>query len=433
VQLASINQVDQAIDSAKTAFNSWKNSSLYERIEILTKFVEILESNKLTISQILSQEVGKFPKDAHSEVERSIGYTKLVMQAVMHMKGSVYYGDGFEKYAHHKKTGFYERKPLGVVLAISPFNYPLNLSVTKIIPAIISGNTVVLKPATQGSIATIEFYKYIIDAGLPAGVLNIITGNSSEIGDYLPAHKDIALIAFTGSTEVGKHIGKLSTGIPIISELGGKDAAIVSSNADLDLAVSEIATGAFSYSGQRCTAQKIVFVDESIADKFVDMISDKVSAMELNPMINQKSADYIEDLYNDALSHGAKVIRKIKRVGNVFEPIILDEVTEQMRVYHEEQFGPIMPIVRVKNTQEAVERTNNLLFGLQASVYTKDIDEAFACARMLEVGTVQINAKPDRGPDNFPFGGTKDSGQYMQGTIETIELMTRGKMTVLNT
>lgn len=429
---ATIEETQEALENSNEAFATWRRTSLSTRIEILEKAIETLRGKEEELGELLSKEIGKHPKDATSEVKRSISYIGLVIQAIIHMKGDIYYGDAFAKYPRGRKTGLYSRVPLGVVLAISPFNYPINLSITKIAPALLAGNTVVLKPPTQGSLTSLAFYQHFIDAGLPAGVLNIVTGSSREIGDHLVSSPIVKLIAFTGSTAVGEDIGRKSLGVPLLTELGGKDIGIVMESANQAVASTQIATGCFSYSGQRCTAQKLVFIQNSIADEFIPKLQDGSNQIEPNPMIDSKSADFVQELIQDALEKGATLVQSGDRNDNTLANTILDNVTPEMRVFHEEQFGPIMPIVRIENEQEAIEKAAMSKYGLQASIYTQDIEQAFRMADYMEVGTVQINGKPDRGPDTFPFGGVKGSGQHMQGTIETIEKMTRGKMTVLN-
>lgn len=429
---ADIAEAQEALENSQAAFASWGRTSLSTRLNIMRQAILTLRTKEEELGQLLSKEIGKHPEEAISEVKRSIDYLGLVMEAVMHMKGQVYYGDMFDKYPRGRKTGLYNRVPLGVVLAIAPFNYPINLSITKVAPALLAGNTVVLKPPTQGSLTSLAFYKHLIDAGLPAGVLNIVTGSASEIGDHLVSNPIVKLIAFTGSTEVGEDIGRKSLGVPLLTELGGKDIGIVMQSADQTVAAKEIATGCFSYSGQRCTAQKLIMVEEVIAEEFIPKLIDNSNPIQLNPMIDNKAADFVEELIKDALDKGAKQLMGGARSENTMPKTILDNVTPEMRVFHEEQFGPIMPIVRVQDEADALAKAAMSKFGLQASIYTTNLEQAFRMADHMDVGTVQINGKPDRGPDNFPFGGVKGSGQAMQATIETIELMTRGKMTVVN-
>ncbi|MCA9380406.1 aldehyde dehydrogenase family protein [Candidatus Dojkabacteria bacterium] len=433
VASASKAQVEDAVSNSDEAFHTWRYSSLSERVEIFNNAIKSLREDSDRLAQLLHKEIGKFEDDARSEINRSIDYMELMISALKHWKGTVYYGDLDPKFPRNKKTGIYSRVPLGVVLAISPFNYPINLSITKIAPALLSGNTVVLKPSTQGAYTSYEFYKHFAKAGLPKGVLNIVSGSSKEIGDPLLTHPLVKLIAFTGSTEVGNHIRKVSLGVPLLLELGGKDIGVVTKHADLDLAVKEIVKGAFSYCGQRCTAQKLALVHSSKYEEFTRRVVEEVQKLELNPMIDEPSASFVMELFNDATSKGAEVKVSPNHDSNKLSPAVVSEVKPEMRVFYEEQFGPLMPIGKYETEEELLKLVNGSPYGLQASVYTKDIDQAFRLADKIEVGTVQINAKPDRGPDNFPFGGVKDSGQLMQGTIETLDLMTRGKMVVVNT
>ncbi|MCA9382752.1 aldehyde dehydrogenase family protein [Candidatus Dojkabacteria bacterium] len=433
VQAASATQATQAIESAHEGYKFWRQASIGRRVSVFKKIIRSLKHDSDNLSQMLSKEIGKTLEEAQSEINRSIEYMELIIEAIKHMHGEIYYGEIFEKHLKGQKTGYYDRVPLGVVLAISPFNYPINLSITKIAPALIAGNSVVLKPSTQGSLISIAFYKHFTEAGLPNGVLNIVTGKSSEISSALIQNPKTALIAFTGSTETGNRIASsIIKPIPLLFELGGKDFGIVTENADLDLAASEIVKGAFSYCGQRCTAQKGALVFNSVAEELINKIVAKVKEIGKQPMIDNSSADYVMELVNDARDNGANIVLEGERESNYLSPYVIDIVTTNMRIFREEQFGPALPITRVNSEEEAIHLANESAFGLQASVYTQDIDQAFRMAEQLEVGTVQINGRPNRGPDNFPFGGVKGSGQYMQALEESIELMTRGKLTVLN-
>ena len=248
-------------------------------------------------------------------------------------------------------------------------------------------------------------------------------------------------INFTGSTEVGEKIGEVSGMKPILLELGGKDAAIVLEDADLEKAASEIIAGAFSYSGQRCTAIKRVLAVESIADELVSLIKEKVSKLsvgdpfenaEITPLISNGAADFVEELIKDAVDKGATVINQSKREGKLIWPGVFDNVTLDMRIAWEEPFGPILPIIRVKNVEEAIEVTNKSEYGLQAAIFTRDTTRALEIADKLEVGTVHMNNKTQRGPDNFPFLGIKKSGVGVQGIRYSIESMTKLKSVVIN-
>ena len=261
------------------------------------------------------------------------------------------------------------------------------------------------------------------------------------IGDYLVSHPLVNMVAFTGSSKVGKHIASLVGMKPLLLELGGKDAAIILEDADLVLAAKHIVGGAFSYSGQRCTAVKRILVLDSVADKLIEQILPLVRALtvgrpednaEITPLITTEAADFVQELIDDAIQKGAKLLTGNKREGNIIYPTLFDQVTVDMRIAWEEPFGPVLPILRVKSIEEAVKITNDSEYGLQASIFTKSIDEAFRVAARLDVGTIQVNGKTERGPDHFPFVGVKSSGMGTQGIRYSIEAMTRCKAVVLN-
>ncbi len=388
----------------------------------------------------MQKEIAKDSKSATSEVKRTVDFINFTASEGNHVEGETIGADSFPGFKKNK-ISFVTRIPLGTVLAISPFNYPVNLSASKIAPALIAGNSVILKPPTQGAISALYLAEIFNQAGLPAGLLNVITGRGSEIGDYIVTHKDINFINFTGSSEVGRHISKISEMVPLLLELGGKDAAIVLKDADLELAANNIVSGAFGYSGQRCTAVKRVLVIDNIADELVDLINNKVQKLkvgkpedgvDITPLINDKAANFVQELIDDAIVQGAKLVIGNKREGNLIYPTLLDNVTTNMRLAWEEPFGPVLPIIRIKDMDEGIKIANESEYGLQSAVFTENIDDAFYVAQKLEVGAVQINNKTERGPDHFPFLGVKSSGMGTQGIRYSIEAMSRPKAIVLN-
>ncbi|WBW98703.1 NADP-dependent glyceraldehyde-3-phosphate dehydrogenase [Oceanirhabdus sp. W0125-5] len=430
--------VDKAVESCKNAQKTWGNMPTNERAKILHKAANLLLNNQDYIADILMQEIAKDKKSCLSEISRTADFIKFTADEGERTIGEALNADNFPG-VKTDKLAFVIREPLGVVLAISPFNYPINLSVSKIAPALIAGNSVVLKPPTQGAISAMHMVEIFNQAGLPAGVLNTITGKSSEIGDYLVTHPGIDFINFTGSTKVGKHIASVSKMVPLIMELGGKDAAIVLDDANLEDAANDIVSGAFSYSGQRCTAIKRVIAINSIADKLIDLILPKVKELKvgnpkdstITPLINDKAKDYVLELMNDAVEKGAQCLIGGNHQDNLVYPTIYDMVTEEMRIAWEEPFGPVLPIIRVSTIDEAIALANKSEYGLQSSVFTMNINNAFYVAKRLEVGTVHINNKTERGPDHFPFSGIKNSGMGTQGIRYSIEAMTRRKNIVL--
>ena len=433
-------EVDEAMQAARAALPAWRDLSPVERAAYLHKAAAILERDKEEIGTILAKEVAKGFKASIGEVVRTAELIRYAAEEGLRITGQAMEGGGFEA-ASKNKLAVVRREPVGVVLAIAPFNYPVNLSGSKIAPALIAGNVVMFKPPTQGSISGLLLAKAFEEAGIPAGVFNTITGRGSEIGDYIIEHKEVNFINFTGSTPIGERIGRLAGMRPIMLELGGKDAALVLEDADLEHAAKQIVAGAFSYSGQRCTAIKRVIVLESVADTLVTLLQAEVAKLtvgdpfdnaDITPVIDNASADFIWGLIEDAQEKGAQALTPIKREGNLLWPVLFDQVTKDMKVAWEEPFGPVLPIIRVANVEEAIAFANESEFGLQSSVFTNDFKKAFEIAEKLEVGTVHINNKTQRGPDNFPFLGVKGSGAGVQGIKYSIEAMTNVKSIVFD-
>lgn len=440
VPAMSREEVDQVYASARAALADWRALSYVERAAYLHKAADILVRDAEKIGAVLSKEVAKGYKAAVSEVIRTAEIINYAAEEGLRMEGEVLEGGSFEA-ASKKKIAIVRREPVGLVLAISPFNYPINLAGSKIAPALIAGNVVALKPPTQGSISGLLLAEAFAEAGLPAGVFNTITGRGSVIGDYIVEHEAVNFINFTGSTPIGERIGKLAGMRPIMLELGGKDSAIVLEDADIALAAKNIVAGAFGYSGQRCTAVKRVLVMESVADQLVAEIKGLVEKLligmpednaDITPLIDTKAADFVEGLVNDAADKGAQALTKIKRDGNLICPILFDRVTTDMRLAWEEPFGPVLPVIRVSSVEEAISISNQSEYGLQASIFTTNFPQAFAIAEKLEVGTVHINNKTQRGTDNFPFLGAKKSGAGVQGVKYSIEAMTSLKSVVFD-
>ncbi|HGL1984388.1 TPA: NADP-dependent glyceraldehyde-3-phosphate dehydrogenase [Streptococcus pneumoniae] len=433
-------EADEAMQAARAALPAWRALSAVERAAYLHKTAAILERDKEEIGTILAKEVAKGIKAAIGEVVRTADLIRYAAEEGLRITGQAMEGGGFEATSKNK-LAVVRREPVGIVLAIAPFNYPVNLSASKIAPALIAGNVVMFKPPTQGSISGLLLAKAFEEAGIPAGVFNTITGRGSEIGDYIIEHKEVNFINFTGSTPIGERIGRLAGMRPIMLELGGKDAALVLEDADLEHAAKQIVAGAFSYSGQRCTAIKRVIVLESVAEKLATLLQEEVSKLtvgdpfdnaDITPVIDNASADFIWGLIEDAQEKEAQALTPIKREGNLLWPVLFDQVTKDMKVAWEEPFGPVLPIIRVASVEEAIAFANESEFDLQSSVFTNDFKKAFEIAEKLEVGTVHINNKTQRGPDNFPFLGVKGSGAGVQGIKYSIEAMTNVKSIVFD-
>lgn len=440
IQACTKKEVDELLKIAHDNINCWEDIPLNKRADILNKAADFMLKWSKSLGFLLMKEIGKPINSAISEITRTAEIFKATADSSLQVSGETILGDAFEGYTKEKVSMTY-RVPLGVVLCIGPFNYPFNLTGSKIAPALMAGNTVVMKPPTQGPLTALHFGIILEKAGVPPGAFHIVTGRGSEIGDYLVSHPLIDMINFTGSSETGKNLAKVAGMKPLLLELGGKDAAIVLDDADLEITVNAIVSGAFSYSGQRCTAVKRVLPMPDIADELIKKVTEETLKLTIGdpaenntigPLISSEQCEYVQGLIIDALDKGAKLMCGNKREGNIIWPTILDNVNTNMRIAWEEPFGPVLPFIRINSAEQAIKISNRSEYGLQGMIFTNDIDLAFNIAQELEVGTVQINGKSARGPDHFPFLGTKSSGLGTQGIKYSIEAMSRPKVVVIN-
>eukprot|EP01024_Parvocaulis_polyphysoides_P054120 TRINITY_DN5451_c0_g1_i2.p1 TRINITY_DN5451_c0_g1~~TRINITY_DN5451_c0_g1_i2.p1 ORF type:complete len:509 (-),score=62.48 TRINITY_DN5451_c0_g1_i2:233-1759(-) len=435
------NEVDSVFQAAKTAQKQWAKTALWSRAEKLHKAAQILKSNADIISKCLVREIAKGQKDSFTEVVRSADLIDYCAEEGLRYlgKGEMLTSDSFQGQSRNK-IALVSKVPLGVVLCIPPFNYPVNLAVSKVAPALMAGNAVVLKPPTQGAVSAAHMIQCFAQVGFPSGLINFITGRGSEIGDYLTTHPLVNCISFTGG-DTGISISQKAGMVPLQMELGGKDTCIVCDDADLELAAKNIVKGGFSYSGQRCTAVKVVLVEKSVADELVSKIVSSVGKLtvgspeddcQITPVISSSSADFIEGLVKDAEQKGATLCQEYKREGNLIYPLLIDNVNKDMRIAWEEPFGPVLPIIRVDAIQQAIDHCNASQYGLQGCVFTNNMDRAIEISDAMETGTVQINSAPARGPDHFPFQGFRDSGIGSQGIQNSLGMMCKVKSTVIN-
>ncbi|AHI54022.1 glyceraldehyde-3-phosphate dehydrogenase [Spiroplasma sabaudiense Ar-1343] len=438
VTALSEKEISEAFEVARNSQLKWSQTKLLDRIMVLKKFRDLIENNSLKIAQIMSLEIAKGLKDSQIEVQRTLELIDYTFEEAKRLNPLALTG---EEFGVENKLGVFSRVPKGVVLAISPFNYPVNLSLAKIFPALVTGNTVVFKPATAGSLVGAFLGELSLEANLPPGIFNVVTGRGREIGDLITANPQINFISFTGSVGVGEHLKSISQTKDFVLELGGKDPALVLDDQNLEINAKEIVAGAFGYSGQRCTAIKRVLTTDEIADKLVPLLLKEVKKLKVGypndnpdivPMIDEKSAEFVQTLVDDAKEKKAKIIFGGNRKKNMFEPTLVDYVTKDMKLAWEEPFGPVLPILRLKSVGEMIEIANESNFGLQASIFSRDINQAIKIAKALNCGTVNINGKSQRGPDSFPFSGIKDSGMGVQGVREALLSMTRFKGIVIN-
>ena len=336
---------------------------------------------------------------------------------------------------------FTQKLPLGVVAAITPFNYPLNLTIHKIAPAIACKNTVIVKPPTEAPLTVMKFCK-LLDEEFPDGTVNVVTGYGSEVGDYLVCSPDVDKISFTGSVATGLMISQKAGMKKVTLELGGNDPMIVLEDGNIEKAVKGVINGAFLNAGQVCMGVKRIIAEDEIADEFCELLvceTEKLvmgdpldSKTTLGTLINEKAAIYVEETVSNAVRDGAKILTGGRRDGAFYEATVIDNVKPDMDLVVNETFGPVAPIIRVKDLDEAIRVANDTEYGLQAGVFTSDYSAAMRCAREIEAGTVFINKQSTFRTDNMPFGGFKNSGVGKEGIKYAVSEMTKTKLIGLN-
>lgn len=441
-EVVTKKEIDKAVQAAKEAQPKWENASLNVRVTALKLVADYLREYAEELGEILAREIGKPVAGAAKEYTRSAQMIDAFIGEVRSLRGEELQSDQFPG-GEPGKSAHVRRVARGVVLAIAPFNYPINLAVSKIAPALLTGNAVVFKPPTQGSISGAYLTQIFLKAGLPEGVLTFVTGSGSQVGNMLTCHPDISMVAFTGSSETGERICNTVGLANCLFECGGNNPLVVLGDADLELTTEHIVKGAFSYAGQRCTAVKYVLGLDSMLDKLIPRVVEYTNqnikpgnplekGVNLGPVISEKAASIIMHRIKDAQKAGAELVYGGSNDRNYIEPTILKNVTPDMEIVKIETFGPVVSFIAVEDIDDAVAIINDSHYGLQASIFTEDEGAGIALADRINVGTVQINSNPQRGPDHFPFLGVKSSGLGVQGIRYSLEAMTRLKSTVIN-
>jgi acyl-CoA reductase-like NAD-dependent aldehyde dehydrogenase len=445
VPRADADDTCRAIEAAAAAFPTWSKTPAHKRAQILMRASAFVRERLDEVAKLLTSEQGKPIRDSKIEAERFADNIEIYAGLI---------ASGAPSGRHvplpsQKAMGLVVRRPIGVVGAIIPWNFPLTLMANKIAPAMAVGNTVVVKPASTTPLATLRLAELMHAGGLPAGVLNVVTGPGSVVGEEIIRHPLVRKIGFTGETGTGIHVARSAAEElkHVTLELGGSDAAIVCDDADLDLAARTVAIGRFFNAGQACLAVKRVFVFESVADEFIAKISARANRLKLGsgtdasaqmgPLHTDKQRAEIESQLADAVERGGKVVAGGQRPagaqfsqGYFFEPTVVVDVPEGARVWTEETFGPLLPIMRVKDLDEALERANDSEFGLGSSIFTRDMNKAQRAIDELEAGYTWVNAV-QIAHDELPFGGTKHSGYGKEHGTEVLDHYTEQKSVVI--
>ncbi len=414
---ASKKDVDNAYKAAKEAAKSWGETLPQKRASIIQKAAQIVSERREEIIGWLIKEGGSARVKAEIEVDITLGIMKESASFPTRAHGYI-----FDSITPGKESRAY-RKPLGVIGIISPWNFPLNLSMRSVAPAIALGNTVVLKPASSTPVAGATLVAKIFEeAGLPKGVINVTVGKGSSIGDDFVQHPVPHHISFTGSTPVGRNIGKIAgENLKEVSlELGGNNIFVVFEDADIDRAVNAAVFGKFMNQGQICMSINRIIVQDSIADEFVDKFLAKTKKLKygdpskegvlVGPLIEHDQVKRILKDLKESEEQGAKIILGGEAEGNVLQPTVIDHVKDDMPIGKNEIFGPVAPIVRFSNEEEALKIANSKDFGLTGAVFTKNVEKGVAFARKVETGMIHINDQPVNDEPNAPFGGEKGSG-----------------------
>lgn len=429
----------KAVHAAIKASRILKNISSRAISENLYQIYEEIRENSDTFAKLITIDCGKPLKDSNEEVKRSLQTILFSAEESKRIYGETIPLDAC--IGGENLVGFTFREPLGVIGAITPFNYPLNLVVHKVMPAIAAKNAVVLKPSIQAPLAALKLAE-IMNIHLDPGVINAVTGYGREVGDEIVRNEGINKISFTGSIKTGLNISKQAGMKKLTLELGGNDPLIVLEDANLDEAVNGALKGAFLYAGQVCIGIKRIILQKGIIDEFKDKFVRKTSKLkvgdplnlktDIGPLINEYAAIKVENKVNDAINNGAELLYGGERKETFYTPTILDNVDPRMEIVINETFGPVAPLITVDDIEEAINVANNTRYGLQAGIFTNNINTALKVAKSIEAGSVIINKPSTYRADNMPFGGCKMSGMGKEGIKYAIEDMTKTKLLVIN-
>jgi aldehyde dehydrogenase (NAD+) len=432
--------VDLAVAAAKAAFATWRLVPAPKRAEILMRAGLLLQQRKEQYAREMTREMGKVLAETRGDVQEAIDEAFYVAGEGRRLFGQTTPSELPNKFAMSV------RMPVGVVALITPWNFPMAIPSWKLFPALVSGNTCVIKPATDTPLSTYNLVQALVDAGLPPGVVNIVSGSGLATGAALVEHPDVRAISFTGSSEVGSFVAQraAATFKPVSLEMGGKNAQIVMDDANLELALDGALWGAFGTTGQRCTATSRILLQKGIAAKFTAELVARTkklvvgngldAAVEVGPQVNQSQIETSEKYVAIALAEGAKLLagghvltEGAYAHGNYFEPTVLGSVTPTMRIAREEVFGPVVCLIEFSAFEEGLEIANSIDYGLSTALYTKDVNRAFAAIRDLESGITYINAPTIGAEVHLPFGGVKHTGNGHREGNGAIDFFTTWK------
>ena len=428
-QKGNKQDVKKAIDAAEDAFEKWSSTPAPKRGEILLKVYQLLKQSKEQLARLVTTEMGKVITEGRGDVQEAIDMTGYMA------------GEGRRLFGHTTPSELRDkfcmtiRMPLGIIGLITPWNFPMAIPAWKLMPALICGNTVVFKPSSDTPLCAVELVKILEKAGVPKGVVNLVTGPGERVGMEIVRSEKVRGISFTGHRDTGKTILKEAGLKKVGLELGGKNGIIIMDDAELNLALDGVIWGGFGTTGQRCTAASRVIVHEKIKEKFEKMLVERTKKLRLGsgldsntdvgPLINQRAVEKVHRYTKIGLEEGAKLLcggRIPERKGFFYEPTIFADVTTDMKIAQDEIFGPTVCLITVKNLEEAIEAMNSIEYGLSSSIYTNNIRNAFKAIEKIEAGLTYVNSSTIGSEVHLPFGGVKNTGNgTREGGILGIE------------
>ncbi len=440
VPAAARDDVNRAIEAAQRGFEILSQFPAHKRSQILVNASALIEENKEEIATLISREAGKALQFSRGEVKRAVQTFRFASEEAKRISGETVPMDA--ALGSESRFGFYVREPIGIVGAITPFNFPLNLVAHKVAPAIAAGNSVLLKPASATPLTSLRLGELMLQAGLPAGGLNIVMGGGSTVGHWVVTDPRLAMISFTGSPPVGKGIRDAAGMKRVTLELGSNSATVLDADTDLESAIPRLIVGCFANSGQVCISVQRIYVQQELWELFVTRFVEAVKEVKVGnpldedtvvgPMIDEGEAKRAEDWLKEAVDGGAEIVTGGKREGTMFEPTVLTKVTRDMKVVSREVFAPLVSLIPFDDFEDALDMVNDSIYGLQAGVYTNDVSKAFKAIKKLKVGGVIINDYPTFRVDHMPYGGVKESGVGREGVSFAIEEMTELKFVCFN-
>ena len=439
VPTARQEEVDAAIAAASKATTVMAELPAYRRAEFLQRTATLIAERKEEIARIIAAEAGKALKYARAEVDRGISTFAIAAEESKRLSGEVVPLDAVP--AGEGYFGFWTRRPVGVVAAISPFNFPLNLVAHKVAPALAAGNTVVLKPATTTPITAVKLCEILQEAGCPAGAINLVIGSGATVGEWMVTDPRVAKVTFTGSPPVGRRITSIAGIKKVTLELGNNAPVIIAPDADLELVAKRCAAGAYYNSGQVCISVQRIYSQKETYQEFSERFVKASEAMvvgdpldervDVGPMIDLKEAERIEAWVAEAQSGGAKILTGGKREGAVYRPTVLSDVKPDMKVVAQETFAPVASVIACDDFEESLRQAEETQFGLQVGVFTRDVNRVFKAIKTLNYGGVIINDTPVFRADHMPYGGNRQSGLGREGLRYAMEDMTNIQMVAI--